>query len=130
MRSFTTILLQAVRNLRLSWKSQLMTFFTVLLSVLIFSFFYLTYTNALQVGNTMGNDLRLVVYLDESPPPALQDEYRRRILKFDQVERIVFVDQNKAYERFAQQLDATLRELVKVLRDNTILLVRQRPRIR
>ena len=104
MRSFTTILLQAVRNLRLSWKSQLMTFFTVLLSVLIFSFFYLTYTNALQVGNTMGNDLRLVVYLDESPPPALQDEYRRRILKFDQVERIVFVDQNKAYERFAQQL--------------------------
>ena len=102
MRSFTTILLQAVRNLRLSWKSQLMTFFTVLLSVVTFSFFYLTYTNALQVGNTMGNDLRLVVYLDESPPPALQDEYRRRILKFDKVERIVFVDQNKAYERFAQ----------------------------
>ncbi len=104
MRFFTTLLLDTSRNLLLTWKSQLMTVFTVMLSVLIFSFFYLTYVNALHVGTEMGNDLRLVVYLDEDPPPPLQDEYRRRILKFDQVERIKFVNSQEAYQRFSKQL--------------------------
>ena len=74
MRFLATMLLHTGRNLLLTWKSQLMSFFTVLLSVLIFSFFYLTYANAVQVGAGMGNDLRLVVYLNEDPPPALQEE--------------------------------------------------------
>ena len=104
MRFLTTLLLHTGRNLLLTWKSQLMTFFTVVLSVLIFSFFYLTYANALHVGTEMGNDLRLVVYLDEDPPPPLQEEYRRRILKFDQVERIEFVGSQEAYQRFSRQL--------------------------
>ena len=43
MRFFTTVLLHTGRNLLLTWKSQFMSFFTVMLSVLIFAFFYLTY---------------------------------------------------------------------------------------
>lgn len=104
MRFFITVLLHTGRNLLLTWKSQLMSFFTVMLSVLIFAFFHLTYANAVHVGTEMGNDLRLVVYLDENPPQSLQEEYRRRILKFDQVERIEFVDSQKAFERFSKQL--------------------------
>ncbi len=104
MRSLSTILQHTGRNLLLTWKPQLMTFFAVMLSVLIFSFFYLTHANALHVGAEMGNDLRLVVYLDENPPPALQEEYRSRILKFDRVERIDFVSSQEAYARFAKQL--------------------------
>ncbi|MDO5673811.1 MAG: permease-like cell division protein FtsX [bacterium] len=104
MRFFATVLLHTGRNLLLTWKSQLMSFFTVMLSVLIFAFFYLTYANAVHVGTEMGNDLRLVVYLDEDPPPSLQDEYRRRILKFDQVERIEFVGSKEAFDRFSKQL--------------------------
>lgn len=38
MRFLATMLLHTGRNLLLTWKSQLMSFFTVLLSVLIFSF--------------------------------------------------------------------------------------------
>ena len=79
-------------------------FFTVLLSVLIFSFFYLTYANAIQVGAGMGNDLRLVVYLNEDPPPALQEEYRHRIEQFDAVDRIEFVSSDEALQRFSKQL--------------------------
>ena len=104
MRFLSTVLLHTGRNILLTWKSQLMSFFTVMLSVLIFAFFYLTYTNALQVGAEMGNDLRLVVYLDEDPPQPLQEEYRRRILKFDQVERIDFIGSKEAYQRFSKQL--------------------------
>ena len=104
MRPFETILFHTGRNLLLTWKAQLLTFFTVLLSVLIFSFFYLTYANAINVGAEVGNDLRLVVYLEEAPPPSLQDEFRLRIEKFDKVERIEFVDSQEAYQRFAKQL--------------------------
>ena len=104
MRFFATVLLHTGRSLLLTWKSQLMSFFTVMLSVLIFAFFYLTYANAVHVGTEIGNDLRLVVYLDEDPPQSLQEEYRRRILKFDQVERIDFVGSKEAFDRFSKQL--------------------------
>ena len=104
MRSVATLLLHTARNLRLTWKSQLTSFFTVLLSVLIFAFFYLTYANAMQVGARMGNDLKLVVYLKEDLPEPLRDEYRRRIEQFDQVERIEFVSRQEAYKHFSALL--------------------------
>ncbi len=93
-----------LRNMRFTWKSQVMTLFTVSLSVLIFSFFYLIYCNALNLSEDLSDDLRLVVYLDDEPPEALQEEYRRKILKFDQVDRIEFISREQAYQRFEQQL--------------------------
>ena len=50
MRFFTVMLRHTCRNMLLTWKSQGMTLFTVSLSVLIFSFFYLIYANALHLG--------------------------------------------------------------------------------
>lgn len=92
------------RNMLHTWKSQVMTLFTVSLSVLIFSFFYLSYVNALSAGKELGDDLRLIVYLDEEPSAPLQEEYRRKITKFDAVEQITFVSSSQAFDRFAQQL--------------------------
>jgi cell division transport system permease protein len=88
----------------LTWKSQCMTLFTVSLSVLIFSFFYLIYANALHIGEELDDDLRLVVYLDEEPAPPLQEEYRRKILKFDEVDHIEFIGRQQAYKRFERIL--------------------------
>ncbi len=81
-----------------------MTLFTVSLSVLIFSFFYLIYSNALHISANLDDDLRLIVYLEEEPGLALQEEYQRKILKFDQVDRIEFISSQQAYKRFEQQL--------------------------
>ncbi|WP_232363840.1 cell division protein FtsX [Desulfogranum japonicum] len=81
-----------------------MTLCTVTLSVLIFSFFYLIYINAMHISHELGDDLRLVIYLDEEPSAPLQEEYRRKILKFDQVEKIVFINRDEAYNRFSDQL--------------------------
>ncbi len=106
MRFLAVTLRHTLRNMLLTWKSQCMTLFTVSLSVLIFSFFYLVYTNAMQVSASLDDDLRLIVYLDEEPPPPMQDQYRSKILKFDQVEKIEFVSSKEAYKRFQQTLGA------------------------
>lgn len=104
MRFWTVVLRHTCRNMLHTWKSQCMTLFTVSLSVLIFSFFYLIYSNALHIGEELDDDLRLVVYLDEEPAPPLQEEYRRKILKFDQVDRIEFIGREQAYKRFEHTL--------------------------
>ncbi|PIE56785.1 MAG: cell division protein FtsX [Desulfobulbus propionicus] len=104
MGFFAAIIQQTLRNLGLTWRAQALTLLTVTLSVLIFSFFFLIYTNALKTGQHLDDDLRLVVYLEESPPPALKLEYERKILKFDQVEKIEFVSSEAAYSRFREQL--------------------------
>jgi len=104
MNFIAIILRQTARNMLHTWRAQAMTVFTVALSVLIFSFFYLIYFNALHLGEKLGEDLRLIVYLEDNPVEALQEEYRRRILQFDQVARIDFIDSHQAFERFERQL--------------------------
>ncbi len=94
----------ASRNMLHTWRFQALTLFTISLSVLIFSFFYLIYSNAINAGQELGDELRLVAYLDEEPSQPLQQEYKRKILKFDQVERIAFISRLDAYQRFEQQL--------------------------
>ncbi|WP_456385320.1 cell division protein FtsX [Desulfolithobacter sp.] len=104
MNFIYAVISQTGRNLRQTWSTQILSLITIGLSVLIFSFFYLIYTNVLDIGRHFGDDLRLVAYLDEEPGPRLQDEYRRKILKFDQVEKIIFISREQAFDRFAAQL--------------------------
>jgi cell division transport system permease protein len=101
---FVAILRQARVNFLLSWRTQILSLMTITLSVLIFSFFYLLYLNAQNAGRQLGDDLRLIVYLDEEPSPPLQEQYRSKILKFDKVEKITFVSSKEAYARFKEQL--------------------------
>ena len=104
MNFLYAIVLQTWRNIVRTVGSQIFTLLTITLSVLIFSFFFLVYTNMLNAGRQLGDDLRLIVYLDDEPNQELQEEYRHKILKFDQVEKIEFISSQQAYQRFAEQL--------------------------
>jgi cell division transport system permease protein len=81
-----------------------MTLLTVSLSVLIFAFFYLVYTNMISSGEKLGDHLRLIIYLEDDPGPEMREQIRRKIINFDDVEDIIFVSRQEAYERFATQL--------------------------
>lgn len=105
MNFIIAVLAQTFRNLVQTWKAQLLTLLTVTLSVLIFAFFYLLYTNVIHAGRQLDDDLRLIVYLDEEPSREMQQEYREKILKFDQVERIDFISSQEAFNRFGEQLE-------------------------
>lgn len=104
MNFWLAVLRQVGRNLRQTWASQLMTLLTVSLSVLIFAFFYLIYANMLNSGEKLGEDLRLIVYLEDDPGPEMREQLRRKITNFDDVEEIKFISQQQAYNRFQEQL--------------------------
>lgn len=104
MRFWFAVARQAGRNLRQTWPSQLMTLLTVSLSVLIFAFFYLVYTNMINSSEQLGDDLRLIIYLEDDPGPEMQEQLRRKITNFDKVEDIIFISREQAYEKFAKQL--------------------------
>lgn len=104
MKALGMILRQAGRNYRQTWGTQLMTLLTVVLSVLIFSFFFLVYMNMLRASDRLGDDIRLIVYLDSEPVPELQPQIGRKIREFSEVEKIVFVSRQEAYNRLAKQL--------------------------
>ena len=104
MSFWLTVIRQVGRNLRMTLGSQLMTLLTVSLSVLIFAFFYLIYANMLHFGDKLGNDLSLIVYLEEEPGPEMQQQLINKIRSFDEVEDIRFISRAQAYQRFANQL--------------------------
>ncbi len=104
MSFWLTVIRQVGRNLRQTWGSQLMTLLTVSLSVLIFAFFYLIYSNMLNLGDKLGDDLSLIVYLEDEPGPELKQQLTKKIRTFDEVESIRFVSRSEAYDRFAIQL--------------------------
>ncbi len=97
---------QTGRNLRQSWPTQLMTVMTISLSVLIFSFFLLIYLNVVNAANRLGDELRLIVYLEEEVRPAVQPMYEQKIKDFGEVEKIVFVSREEAFARLGRQLDS------------------------
>lgn len=104
MKFFTTILIQTNRNLQKTWPTQFMTLLTVSLSVLIFSFFFLIYTNIITAGEKLGDDLRLTIYLEDEPVPEMQLQLMQKITNFSPVEEIKFTSRADAYNRLAAQL--------------------------
>ena len=104
MKQLGTLLRQVARNLGQTWGTQLMTLLTVVLSVLIFSFFFLVYMNMLRASDRLGDDIRLIVYLDSEPVPELRPQIERKIREFSEVDKIVFVSRQEAYNRLSKQL--------------------------
>ena len=104
MKFISTILGQTNRNLQKTWPTQFMTLMTVSLSVLIFSFFFLIYTNMIKAGERLGDDLRLTIYLEEEPVLEMQAQLVRKITNFSPVEEIKFTSRKDAYERLSEQL--------------------------
>lgn len=104
MKQLGMILRQAGRNYRQTWGTQFMTLLTVVLSVLLFSFFFLVYMNMLRASERLGEDIRLIVYLEDEVVAELQPQIEKKIRDFSGVEKIVFVGREAAYERLAKQL--------------------------
>ena len=104
MQYLAYILRQTARNLRHTWGTQLMTLLTVTLSVLIFAFFFLIYTNMMTASERLGDDVRIIVYLDEEIVPQLRPQIERKIREFSEVEKIVFISRQKAFEKLGKQL--------------------------
>ena len=104
MKYITFILTQTARNFKQAWGSQLMTLLTVSLSVLFFTFFFLIYNNMLQAASRLGDELRLIVYLDEEVKPSLQASYEKRIRDFSEVEKIIFISPQESFEQLKKQL--------------------------
>ncbi|MFZ5776044.1 MAG: cell division protein FtsX [Thermodesulfobacteriota bacterium] len=95
---------QTGQNLRRTWGTQVMTLITVSLSVLIFAFFFLVYSNMLRAGERLGDDVRLIVYLQEEIPTAQRQPLEKKIREFGEVEKIVFVSRAEAFSRLTSQL--------------------------
>lgn len=91
-------------NVRQNWPTQLMTLLTVSLSVLIFSFFLLIYTNIIAAGERLGDDLRLIVYLQDEVGPELQPMLTKKITDYGEVEKVVYITRAQAFSRLEQQL--------------------------
>lgn len=104
MQRLVYILIQTGRNLRQTWETQIMTLLTVTLSVLIFAFFFLVYTNMLQAGDRLGGGIRLVAFLDEEVLPQQQAGLAEKIRTFGEVEKIVFVSRAEAFSRLGDRL--------------------------
>ena len=104
MNFWFAVIRQTGRNLRQTWSSQLMTLLTVSLSVLIFAFFSLIYSNMIGASDRLSDELSLIVYLDDEPGPAMKEQLRRKIQNFDDVEDIRFISKEAAFQRFADQL--------------------------
>lgn len=104
MKFLVHIIIQTGRNLQKTWTTQLMTLLTVSLSVLIFAFFYLVYTNVVRAGENLGDHLRLTIYLEEEPVAEMQAELKKKINDFNEVESIVFTTRQEAFQRLATQL--------------------------
>ncbi len=104
MRYLFFILTQTGRNFRQTWGAQLMTLLTVTLSVLFFSFFYLIYNNVLQGAARLGDELRLIVFLDQEVVPELRPALEKKIREFSEVEKIIFISPTEAFTRLGEQL--------------------------
>ncbi len=104
MRYFGYILSQTSRNLKQTWGTQFMTLMTVTLSVLIFAFFFLVYSNMMQAGARLGDDVRLIIYLDDEIIPEMRQQIEKKIRDFNEVEKIVFVSRQEAFQRLGNQL--------------------------
>ena len=104
MKFLSTIFVLTGRNLQKTWPSQFMTLVTVSLSVLIFSFFFLIYINMIKAGESLGDDLRLTIYLEEEPVVEMQAELVRKITNFSPVAEIRFTSREDAFNKLSSQL--------------------------
>ena len=96
---------QVGHNFRQSWPTQLLSLLTVCLSVLIFSFFLLLYLNVLNVGARLGDELRLVVYLDNEVEAPMQPLVTAKITAYAKVDKITFISRAEAFSRLQKQLE-------------------------
>lgn len=95
---------QTGRNLKQTWGTQIMTLFTVSLSVLIFSFFFLVYLNIMKGGEKLKDDIRIILYLEDEIVPEMQAQMGKKIRDFTDVDKVNYVSRGEAFKRLESQL--------------------------
>jgi cell division transport system permease protein len=104
MNFFHTLCSQTRRNLAKTWGTQLFTFLSVSLAVLIFAFFFLIYVNLARFGESLGGEMRLTLYFEDELLPAQQEQFRSRIRAYAEVDKITYVSRQDAFARLTRQL--------------------------
>jgi cell division transport system permease protein len=82
-----------------------MTLATVSLSVFMFSFFFLVYINMLNTGDRLGDNIRIIVYMENEVLPDMEQQLSNTIRQFSPVEKIVFKSRQDAFADLSGQLD-------------------------
>jgi cell division transport system permease protein len=104
MNFIAYLFIQTAHNLKHTWGTQVLTMLTVGLSVLFFSFFLLIYTNMHSAGLRLGNELRLIIYLDEEPVPEMLRQLKSKINQYSDVKKIEYIDKKMAFQRLKVQM--------------------------
>ncbi|MDZ7641972.1 MAG: permease-like cell division protein FtsX [Desulfurivibrio sp.] len=97
---------QIGRNLARGWLTQLLGLITVMLAVLVFAFFLLLYINAQEIGERLGQNIQLTLYLEQEIEEPLRRRLQERIHQFGEIEEVRYVSSRQAFERFRRQLGA------------------------
>ncbi len=104
MKYLSYLLSQTGRNIKQTFSAQLMTLLAVSLSVMLFSFFYLIYTNIIDAETRLTEEIRLILYLEQEPSKEAQTALAKKIREFDDVQKIVFISKENAFKRLGSQL--------------------------
>jgi len=104
LRCLAAILNQTRRNLYKTKGTQMMTLLTVSLSVLIFTFFFLIYTNMLKASEGLEEEVRLTVYFEGELNPPLQRQVMEKIENYQKVNKILYISKKEAFSKLSSQL--------------------------
>lgn len=85
---------------------------TVTVALMIIAFFGIIVINVQQVAQQWSREIQVIAYLDRVPAMDRVDEWRTKLETMKEVERVLFVSPDEAFDRFKKRLgeDADLLE--------------------
>ncbi len=77
---------------------------TVAVALTVLTFFALIVINVQSVASHWSKDIQVVAYLDDEPPPARLNDWRKLIMNMPEVAQVAYVDREEAFRRFRTRL--------------------------
>lgn len=110
---------RAVRNMRQSPVLSLASVATIALALALLAFFAIAVLNVQQMTAAWGEQLGVVVYLDEDLPVEQRRAWTEDLKGFPEVDEVFYVSQDEALERFRQRLGQNA-DLLEGLGENVL----------
>lgn len=103
---------RALRNMRQSPVLSLASVGTVAVALALLAFFAIAVLNVQQLTASWNDNLAIVAYLEDVPGEKAINAWTKEITNYPEVEKVIFVSREDAFERFAKRLgdDADLIE--------------------
>ena len=95
---------RALRNMRQSPVLSLASVGTIAVALALLAFFAIAVLNVQQLTASWGETLAIVAYLDEVPEEGVVKDWIRDIEQYPEVEKVLFVSRDMAFERFRKRL--------------------------